>query len=62
MINVEKLYTRPLNTPQENDKCTTGFKRTSLSSSSAIRPPPTKAEARLGYALVGGRRPDYPNF
>ena len=36
MINVKKLYTRPLNTRYVNDKCTTGFKRTSLSSSSAI--------------------------
>ena len=37
----------PLYALQVNEKCTTGTERTSLSSSDAMRPSSTKAEARL---------------
>ena len=53
LINVNLLYTTPLNTSQVNDKCTACFKRTSLSSSGAIHPP-TKVKARLASAFVRG--------
>ena len=41
------MYRKPLDTQQIKENCTTGFKRTSLSSTGAMRPTPTKAEARL---------------
>ena len=37
----------PLDTPQVKENCPTGFKRTNLSSSGAMWPTPTKAEAGL---------------
>ena len=41
------MYRKLLDTPYVKANYTTGFKRTSLSSSGTMRPIPTKAETRI---------------
>ena len=41
------MYSKPLDTPQVKENCTTGFKKTSLSSTGAMRLTLTKAKVRL---------------
>ena len=51
------MYKIPLDTPLVKENCPTGFERTKLSSSDAIRPTFKKAEARLsaGFCFRGNR-------
>ena len=43
----KQMYKIPLDTPSVKENCTTGFERTSVSSSGAMRPTSMKEEARL---------------
>ena len=54
------MYRKPLDTQQIKENCTTGFKRTSLSSTGAMRPTLTKAEARLRKTQENKRDNKHP--